>query len=218
MIRYILITLSSGLFFSCTSTRLTGLYGECPKHYYACSQYLFKIGNEFEYFNFMDVGGAKIIKGLWEKNHDTLVLNSYTQPSDRIIEVLESIIDTSSNLTFEFYNESIKAKDAAFVRLNSDTSKAYLVTNEGFISPPKTKLSKLFITPFFDPQAFPISYTLKDPKSNHFVVRTKNLDQLIFITNERFLVTKKGMYRFDANGNLNKNFFYKKVKPSKKEF
>jgi len=166
----------------------------------------------------MDAGGTTILKGAWKFNHDTIVLSSYVQPSDRIIEILESTIDTSSNLTFEFYNESIKAKDAAFIRLNSDTSKAYLLTNEGFISRPKNKLERIFISPFFDPKAFPISYTLKDPSSNHFFIRTKNLDQSFFITNEKFLITKKGIYRFDANGNPNKNFFYKRVKLSKKEF
>jgi len=218
MIRCVLSILISALFFSCAGNKLIGLYGKCPKHYYACSQYLLKKNNEFEYFNFADVGGATVVKGTWERHLDTIVLNSYVQPSDRIIEVIESRIDTSSSLTFEFYNESIKGKDAAFVRLNSDTSKAYLVTSYDFLRLPESKLTKLFISPFFDAQAFPVPYIVKDPGSNHFLVRTKNLDQSTFITDEKFLVENKGIYRLGVNKNLNEIIFYKKVKLSQKKF
>lgn len=216
--RHLIITLTSVLFFSCASNRVVGLYGKCSKHYFACSQYLFKNNKEFEYFNFMDVGGASIVKGVWKQAHDTIILNSSIQPSDRITEIIESKIDTSSNLTFEFYNESSKGKDAAFVRLNSDTSKAYLITNDDSIKMPKTTLTKLFLSPFFDSQAFPIPYTIKNSGSNHFLVKTKNLDQSNFIINEKFLVIRKKICRLDSNGNLHKNIFYKKVRLSKKQF
>lgn len=157
-------------------------------------------------------------KGRWISNDDTIVLNSYVQPCDRIIEVIESRIDSASNLSFEFYNVSIKGKDGAFVRLNSDTSKTYLLTTGDFISPSESKLTKLFISPFFDSQGFPVLYDVKNPQSNHFFVRTRNLEQSIFITNERFLMIKRTLYRLDSNGDINKKIFYKKVKRFKKEF
>lgn len=217
MIRQLAPILILSLLFSCAGNKLPGLYGNCPKHYYACSQYLFK-ENEFEYFNFIDVGGATVVKGHWISYHDTIVLNSYVQPGDRIVGVIESKIDSSSNLSFEFYNESIKGNDGAFVRLNSDSSKPYLLTTGDSMSSPQGKLTKLFISPFFDSQAFPILYKVKNSNSNHFFVRIKNIDQSIFITNERFLKIRRTLYRLDSNGKLIKNNFYRKVKLSKKEF
>lgn len=71
------------LFFgSCKSNKsLVGLYGECPNHYYACSQIELKPNNTFEYFIFMDVGGTNILKGNWKKiSNDSILLNTYEQP------------------------------------------------------------------------------------------------------------------------------------------
>jgi len=70
-------------FVSCKSNKsIVGLYGKCPNHYYACSQIELKANNTFEYFIFMDVGGANILKGNWKKtSNDSILLNTFEQPT-----------------------------------------------------------------------------------------------------------------------------------------
>lgn len=69
---------------SCSiNNSVVGLYGKCEKHYFACSQIELKPDKTFEYFIFMDVGGASLTKGNWEKiSNDTIVLNTFNQPKN----------------------------------------------------------------------------------------------------------------------------------------
>lgn len=57
-----------------------GLYGECPKGYFVCTQLELKSDSTFEYYVFFDVGGATIKKGTWVAEEDTLILNTFNQP------------------------------------------------------------------------------------------------------------------------------------------
>jgi len=59
---------------------IIGLYGECPKGYFACTQLELKSDSTFEYYVFFDVGGGTIKKGTWKIYEDTLILNTHNQP------------------------------------------------------------------------------------------------------------------------------------------
>lgn len=78
------------------------LYGKCQKNYYACSQILLKPNREFEYFIFYDVGGATILKGQWQTQKDTVILNTYEQEANRLDSVIELTTgDRKSTISFE---------------------------------------------------------------------------------------------------------------------
>lgn len=80
--KYINLIIILFILSSCTTTKsVVGLYGKCPKSYFACTQIELKADKTFEYYIFMDVGGANIIEGTWDKiSKDTIVLNTFKQP------------------------------------------------------------------------------------------------------------------------------------------
>ena len=80
--KYIKLILVLTFLSSCTTNKsFVGLYGKCGKSYLACTQIELKADNTFEYFIFMDVGGANVLKGTWNNiSNDTIVLNTYHQP------------------------------------------------------------------------------------------------------------------------------------------
>jgi hypothetical protein len=80
---YILFYFSLSIIsFGQTRKDITGLYGECPKKYFACEQIELKKDSTFEYGIFFDVGGWETWSGKWKFKDDTLILNSYKQPKD----------------------------------------------------------------------------------------------------------------------------------------
>ncbi|AGC75554.1 hypothetical protein DDD_0427 [Nonlabens dokdonensis DSW-6] len=82
LVKFLLMICLSILVNSCVSNSIVvGLYGKCPDGYFACNQIELKKDQTFEYYQFMDVGGASVIKGTWKKSSENLViLNSYDQP------------------------------------------------------------------------------------------------------------------------------------------
>ena len=103
---------------SCNTNKIPGLYGRCAKHYMSCSQVDIKKNYEFEYFTFWDIGGTIIRKGKWENHKDTLVLNTFYQHKDRIIEIVEKQNINSEFTTIELFNTTDSIPESAFVYAN----------------------------------------------------------------------------------------------------
>ena len=73
------------------------LYGKCKTPMYGCTQLKLNENKTFEFYVFEDVGGENLAKGTWKiHNRDTIVLNSYSQPSKEEIED-EKIFSSYSN-------------------------------------------------------------------------------------------------------------------------
>ena len=81
-VQYIKLILVVVFLSSCSANKsVVGLYGKCREGDFACIQMELKSDKTFEFFNFMSVSGAQVIKGNWKRiSNDTLVINSFKQP------------------------------------------------------------------------------------------------------------------------------------------
>ncbi|ESU22809.1 hypothetical protein FLJC2902T_32480 [Flavobacterium limnosediminis JC2902] len=87
MNKIIFISIFFVLISCATKMKDSELYGKCKMPKYACTQLKLNKNKTFEYFVFEDVGGENLSTGTWKiHNGDTLILNSYTQPSKEEIE------------------------------------------------------------------------------------------------------------------------------------
>ena len=87
MNKIIVVFIFLGLISCATKVKDTQLYGKCKIPMYGCNQLKLNKNMTFEYFIFADVGGENLTNGTWKvHNRDTLILNSYAQPSKEEIE------------------------------------------------------------------------------------------------------------------------------------
>ena len=87
MNKIIFVFIFLGLFSCATKVKDSKLYGKCKIPMYGCTQLKHNKNKTFEFFIFEDVGGKNLTNGNWKiYNRDTLILNSYAQPSKDEIE------------------------------------------------------------------------------------------------------------------------------------
>ncbi len=208
-----IIFISSLIFIaSCTVNRIPTLYGKCGKGYYACTQIYLKENQEFEFFQFYDVGGGQIVKGKWEEKDDTITLNTFEQQKDRIIEVIESS-DNSDKFKFEILN------DDAFISYNSIPDSVKTSFN-GYAQIQRFKgLVSFEIILFSDPKLIPILYKIKDTAANYFIIKTKQLKSNLFLENDKYMRKGKRLYWLNNSEKPSETkIYYEKEKLSNKQF
>lgn len=196
MKRILFITTIAIGILSCNSQKDI-LYGKCAKHYYACTQILLKSAGEFEYFEFMDVVGANIIRGCWYKNNDTLVLNTYEQKEDRLAIVTELKVDTLQNNFIKFENVFY-----GFVQV--DTSRQKLLPELktlSFTGHPQTLTFHFYET---NGDTSPVTYTVKQSTANFFSVKTRQLTSPLIFKNQKFLIEGRHLKSLQSSWSLKK--------------
>lgn len=167
------------------------LYGECPQHYYACTQILLKNNGEFEYFEFSDIGGASIVKGHWQSINDTVVLNTYEQQGDRLDTVIESTIQ-SQKIRIEFTG-------GFWGYVDIDSAKYHLTNGQKTLEVDKPiKSINIY---FYDDQGnlIPISYNLQNSSTNYLQVKVRRLTTNLIIANLKFLRTRGQLKYMDKS-------------------
>ena len=123
IISFLIISLSAFIFsaFTPKDKSIIGLYGECPKGYFACTQLELKSDSTFEYYVFFDVGGGTIKKGTWKVDKDTLILNTYNQPPiARGYKILDSVNNDTKEIHC-FDRDSVPIFYGSIIINQSDT-------------------------------------------------------------------------------------------------
>jgi len=199
-----IIILSLIFICSCSNITITGLYGDCTKHCFVYTKILLKENNEFDYTLFTDVGGERIVKGSWFKSNDTIILNTFEQSKDRIAEVIEST-DISDSLKFEIQN------DGGYIFLN--TSDRYPL-NVGYRKIAYTKrftIEKFKIVLYSDYNMKPIQYIVKNSNTNHFIIKTRELNTNVFLSGKKYIVKRNKLFPInDSTGQTNQLLYLKK--------
>lgn len=197
--KFLFLVILLGFLNSCQTSKQT-LYGKCGKHYFVCTQLLIKPNNEFEYFQFYDVGGVQVVKGSWKENDDTLILNTWEQQKDRLSHVSEIRNDTLNGNIIEFENA-----DFGFVEINGIKIKH---TGKKIYFEEKAKEIKFLF--YGERDLFEIIYKVRDSNSNYFLVKTKELESSIFFTDEKFLLKGRKIYPIGRLWPLEKTALSKK--------
>lgn len=165
---------------------IIGLYGECHKGYFACTQLELKSDSTFEYYIFFDVGGGTIKKGTWKVDKDTLILNTYNQPQ---IARGYKILDSENNNTKEihcFDRDSVPIFYGTIIINHSDT----LVLDENGKALYNAEIENIQILGLMT-------------QNNEFTVKSRNYSQIAFfvdnflchnpdyLTNEKLIIDGK---------------------------
>lgn len=197
---------------ACSVYKTPLLYGKCGKAYYVCTQVLLKPNNEFEYFQFYDVGGGMVVKGTWSENKDTITLNTYEQQKDRISEVIETT-GNSDSLEFRLLH------DGAYIFFDS-TSFSILPDYPKMLKFQKNeRLTGFYLVFFSDPKWNPIYYAVKDSAARNFLINARILKSPLFIKNEKYVRKGKRLYwGTDSSGSYTGQYHYKREKLSNKQF
>ena len=199
-----IIILSLIFICSCSNKTITGLYGDCSKHCFVYTKILLKENNEFEYFQFYDVGGETTVKGKWNKINDTIILNTYEQQEDRISDIIEST-DLSDSIRFEILNDR---GDIFLDSPNSDT------LNLGYRQIGATKrfnIKRFKIIIYSDPKLRPIEYKVLNINTNHFAIKTRDLKTSLFLKNKKYIVkSNKLILISESTGQATQSFYFKR--------
>ena len=202
-----------------------GLYGECEKKFYACTQLELKEDSTFTYYIFLDVGGLSIIKGTWKIFEDTLILNTFNQPDrfhkrskiykTKFIEKYDSTITKGSkievvdgdNLPFGYAN--ILINDGSIKGI-TDTSGIYYSDNDNI---------SLLQYQFLDLNE---KFIISNNKSNYFKIIARDIDFNVipsYLTDEKYILKNgKIYYRSKADGKFVTEYSLKKTNIKKLRF
>lgn len=167
---------------------ISGLYGECEKGYLVCEQLLLKENSTFKYALFYDVGGWRIWSGKWILKRDTLILNTFDQPSYKLNAILESVIQDTSFKTIQVYNIDIPATNAD-IDINDGELLLRLDFGGQIKIPENVKLKKIKIhnTNWSDCILEDSVFTIKNGNSNFIEIHTKPFNNYL---SEYFVETK----------------------------
>jgi hypothetical protein len=167
---------------------VSGLYGECEKGYLVCEQLLLKENSTFKYALFYDVGGWRIWNGKWKLNRDTLILDTFDQPSFKLNAILETVTQDTNFKTIQVYNIDIPATNAD-IDINDGYLKLRLDFDGQIKIPANVELKKIKIhnTNWSDCILKDSVFTITNRNSNFFEIHTKPLNNYL---SEYFVETK----------------------------
>lgn len=190
--KFILISV---LIISCSSTQsVTGLYGKCEKDYFACTQLELKTDKTFEYFIFMDVGGASVIKGNWKQTaSDSIVLNTFKQPKHPITTYTGKInSETTENIKITI-KEAGFPLTAATVVINNNQGEGKAANTDGVVEFEAQKIHT--ITYHFLHESETIA--IDNPNFNEIEITIKDLDSSAvptYLTDEVMILKNKRLF------------------------
>jgi len=183
------------LLVSCTSQEsIVGLYGKCKKNYFACSQLELKADKTFEYFVFMDVGGANIIKGNWKQiAADSIVLNTFEQPKNLTTTYIGKINpERKGNVKITITETGLPLSSANII-INNDINKGEVANINGMVEFETQRIQT--ITYYFLNESETI--IIDNPNYNEIEIKTKNLNNNIiqkYLTNEVVVIDGKKLF------------------------
>lgn len=192
-------------FNSCSINKsVVGLYGKCEKGYFACTQIELKADNTFEYFIFMDVGGATILKGNWKKiSKDSILLNTFEQPINPKTTYKGKINPSVTNDTIRIEIRHWEFPLMAAYLLINDEKEGKIVDENGFVEFQTKKLNT--ITYYY--LGYKETISIDNPNYNEIEILVKDIEIDAFtkyLTDKLIIKRGKKVY-FDPDYSLRRN-------------
>lgn len=128
--------------------------------------------------------GRHIYIGKWEENNDTIILNSYLQPQDALIKVVERREANTGTII------KLKSYPYASVKNGNDT---VLITpaNDEVVFTKKTDSFSFVFFSAYNLNAYPIKYQVKDKDANFFEVTFKEIETDSVLTGRKYIRKKR---------------------------
>jgi hypothetical protein len=159
------------------------LYENCSKGI-GCEQVQLKSNNEFESYLDFHMIGRHIYTGKWEENNDTIILNSYLQPQDALVKVVERREANTGTII------KLKSYPYVSVKNGNDTVLINPVNDEVVFTKKTDSFSFVFFSAY-NLKAYPIKYQVKDKDANFFEVTFQEIQIGSVLTDRKYIYKKR---------------------------